>query len=132
MTTARQMAAMVLVVLITVGVLGCERSVPDPAERAAIEAAVDGYLGALAAAYSNLDIGPLEEWASPNEVVRVHNGFWVYKVLEKGGGEPLPYDKIEWPQRRVRFITALARLLAAEGDELAAASGANPRKGADD
>ena len=73
MNCPRHMAAIGMVVVMALVATGCENSAPDPAERAAIEKAVDGYLGALAEAYSNFDVAPLEEWASPNEVVRVRN-----------------------------------------------------------
>ena len=85
----RQLAAMVLVLLV-MSAVGCENSQPDPAERAAIESAVDGYLDALAEAYSNLDVSPLEEWASPNEVVRIRN---LLKGLAQSG------DRVESTQR---------------------------------
>ena len=90
MKPTRQLAAIAWVVLITLGAPGCDSSTPDPAERAAIEAVVDGYLGALAGDYSNLDTAPLEEWASPNEVLRVHN---LLKELAQTG------DRMESTQR---------------------------------
>jgi hypothetical protein len=50
---------------------GCENTAASPAERAAVEAAISGYLDALAAAYSSLELSGLEEWASPNEILAV-------------------------------------------------------------
>lgn len=51
---------------------GCEAESLDPAERAAVERTIEGYLNALAESYSNLDVAPLEQWASPNEIAAVH------------------------------------------------------------
>ena len=53
--------------------LGCEQTTPDPEQAAAVEATVERYLDALSGAYTNLDVEPLVEWASPNEVARVRN-----------------------------------------------------------
>ncbi len=90
MNRPRHMAAIAMVAVLALAATGCEDSVPDPAERAAIESVVDGYLGALADAYSNLDVAPLEKWASPNEVVRVRN---LLKGLAQTG------DRMESTQR---------------------------------
>ncbi len=49
----------------------CEDTNPSPEERQAVEAAVRGYLFALAEAYSTLDINVLEGHASPNEIAAV-------------------------------------------------------------
>ncbi len=90
MIGTRQKAAIGLMVVLALAAAGCENSVPDPAERAAIEKAVEGYLGALAEAYSNFDVSPLEKWASPNEVVRVRN---LLKGLAQTG------DRVDSTQR---------------------------------
>lgn len=55
----------------------CENTEPKPAERQAVEAAVRGYLDALAEAYSTLDPSALEGHASPNEIAAVR------KLLEE-------------------------------------------------
>lgn len=73
MNRTRKIAATGVMAVLALAATGCENSVPDPAERAAIEEVVDGYLDALAEAYSNFDVTPLEDWASPNEVLRVRN-----------------------------------------------------------
>jgi hypothetical protein len=52
-------------------VAACEDTNPTPEERQAVEAAVRGYLFALAEAYSTLDITVLEGHASPNEIAAV-------------------------------------------------------------
>lgn len=61
----------------------CEDSTPDQEERAAVEAAVRGYLFALADAYSNLDTSGLEEFASPNEIAAVRK--LMQELLQKTG-----------------------------------------------
>ncbi len=50
---------------------GWPPSRPSDAERAAVETAVNGYLHALAASYSDLDASRLEAWASPQEIAAV-------------------------------------------------------------
>ncbi|MCU0303831.1 MAG: hypothetical protein MUC56_07230 [Thermoanaerobaculales bacterium] len=60
-------------VVLLVAAAGCGPSQPDPAERAEVEAAVRGYLDALARAYSTLDLSHLEGHASPVEVRNVRN-----------------------------------------------------------
>jgi hypothetical protein len=50
----------------------CERTKPTAEETTALTAAVDGYLHALAEAYSTLDVKVLEGWASPNEIAAVN------------------------------------------------------------
>jgi hypothetical protein len=64
-------------VLVAVAMLvaagGCGATRPDPAERAAVEAAVRGYLDALARSYSTLNLSHLEGHASPVEVRNVRN-----------------------------------------------------------
>lgn len=62
-----------LAVLALVAAMACETESLDPADRAAVERTIDGYLHALADSYTNLDVAPLEEWASPNEIAAVHN-----------------------------------------------------------
>jgi hypothetical protein len=52
-------------------VVACERTTPRPEQREAILATVEGYLEALADAYSNFDLSALEEYASPNEIAAV-------------------------------------------------------------
>ncbi len=62
-----------LTALVIVVAIGCEAESLDPAERDAVEKTIDGYLHALAKSYSNLDVAPLEGWASPNEIAAVHS-----------------------------------------------------------
>ena len=61
----------------------CENTDPTPEERKAIEAAVRGYLGALAEAYSTLDPNVLDGHASPNEKAAVHK--LLKELLQKSG-----------------------------------------------
>ncbi len=61
-----------LLVVVVVAAAGCEAESLDPAERAAVEKTIDGYLHALAESYSNLDVSSLEGWAAPNEIAAVH------------------------------------------------------------
>ena len=70
----RPAAVTVVVALIAVAaLLGCAPGEPDPAERAAVEEAVRGYLDALARCYETLNLGHLEGHASPVEVRNVRN-----------------------------------------------------------
>lgn len=41
-------------------------------------------------------------------VVETHNGFWVYRLEAKGGGETLPVDEMPWPAKRVLFQRTLS------------------------
>ena len=59
-------------VLALIVTAGCEAERLDPAERAEVDRTIDGYLNALARSYTNLDVSPLDQWASPNEVAAVH------------------------------------------------------------
>lgn len=63
----------VAVMVAALAAAGCENTTPDPEQAAAVEQAVDRYLDALAESYSNLDVKPLTELASPNEVARVRS-----------------------------------------------------------
>lgn len=75
MTHARQrswIAVVAIAALALVG-LGCAAGEPDPEERAAVEQAVRDYLGALASAYSSLNLEHLEGHASPVEIRNVRN-----------------------------------------------------------
>ncbi len=53
--------------------VGCERTEPSDAQREAIEAAVQGYLSALAESYSSLSVEPLEGHASAREMAAVRD-----------------------------------------------------------
>jgi hypothetical protein len=64
-------ASLILALAVALTLVGCEDAPPSDAERAAVEAAVDGYLKALAASYSDLDPARLEPWASPQEIAAV-------------------------------------------------------------
>ena len=70
--TLRIVAAVAAAVCLS-GLAGCEKTTPSTAQRAAIEKAVDGYLHALAEAYSTLNVKVLEGHASPNEILAVKN-----------------------------------------------------------
>ncbi|WP_459939907.1 family 10 glycosylhydrolase [Deferrisoma palaeochoriense] len=59
---------------------------------------------ALAAARPGDLVGP----------VRVSNGFWVYRVRERGQGRAVPFSEAPWPARR----NALRRILASTGVRL--------------
>jgi len=63
------------------------------------------------------------------EPLRVSNGYWIYKVMKKGGGDVVPYDKVEWPERRIRFLTELSAALKGAGVELSSkdAEGSNAK-----
>jgi hypothetical protein len=64
----------ITVIALAVAVLfvaACENTEPSAAEREAVEAAVRGYLYALAEAYSTLNTSVLDGWASPNEIAAV-------------------------------------------------------------
>jgi hypothetical protein len=65
----------------------CENTEPSPEVRLEVEAAVRGYLDALADAYSTLDINVLEGHASPNEIAHVKK--LLSELLQKTG------DRIE-------------------------------------
>jgi len=66
--------SIILAILVAVAVMpGCTESEPDPAERAAVEAAVNGYLHALARSYSSLNLSHLDGHASPVEKRNVRN-----------------------------------------------------------
>lgn len=71
MTRARPQ--LLITALLVVAVLGCGAGEPDPEERAAVETAVSGYLGALAQSYSSLNLSHLEGFASPVEIRNVRN-----------------------------------------------------------
>ena len=81
------MAARIVAVLtLTVAMLfaaACEKTDPTPEERQAVEAAVRGYLDALADAYSTLDVSVLEGRASPNEIAYVKK--LLTELLQKTG-----------------------------------------------
>jgi hypothetical protein len=68
----RRLAAIAAAVLVVAGV-GCGAAEPTQEERAVVEEAVRGYLGALARSYSTLDLSHLEGHASPVEVRNVRN-----------------------------------------------------------
>jgi hypothetical protein len=71
MKRVAQWIAVVSIVIVLMATSGCDTGTPDPAVRADLERTIDGYLNALAESYTNLDISPLQEWASPNEVQAV-------------------------------------------------------------
>jgi hypothetical protein len=68
----RRLAAAAAAILAVTG-FGCGTDEPTQEERAAVEGAVHGYLGALAQSYSTLDLSHLEGHASPVEIRNVRN-----------------------------------------------------------
>ncbi len=66
------MTAIAAAILVVAG-FGCGADGPTQEERAAVEEAVRGYLGALARSYSTLDLSHLEGHASPVEIRNVRN-----------------------------------------------------------
>lgn len=65
--------ASIAAAILVVAALGCGTDEPSQEERAAVEEAVHGYLGALARSYSTLDLSHLEGHASPVEIRNVRN-----------------------------------------------------------
>jgi len=63
--------------------VACENTEPSPEVRLEIDAAVRGYLDALAEAYSTLDVSVLEGHASPNEIAHVKK--LLTELLQKTG-----------------------------------------------
>ena len=82
MAAARSVTVLVLL-LAMLPAAACENTDPTPEERQAVEAAVRGYLFALAEAYSTLDINVLEGHASPNEIAYVQK--LLSDLLQKTG-----------------------------------------------
>ena len=74
---------MLAVLLAMLFAAACENTEPSPEVRLEVEAAVRGYLGALAEAYSTLDINVLEGHASPNEIAHVKK--LLTELLQKTG-----------------------------------------------
>ena len=64
-------AATVAIAAVLPFLIGCEKTSASPQQEAAIKKAVDGYLHALAEAYSTLNVNVLEGHASPNEILAV-------------------------------------------------------------
>ena len=71
MSRTMHLASIGLIATVLATAVACDTGEPDPAVRADIDRTVNGYLNALAESYSNLDTSPLDEWASPNEVLAV-------------------------------------------------------------
>ena len=89
----------------------CEDTGPTPEEREAIETAVRGYLGALAAAYSNLDPNVLDGFASPNEKAAVHK---LLKELLQKSGDRIDAELVGYDVQSMsvfRGINATVRLI---------------------
>ena len=70
MTVARSLTVCV-VSMAMLFTAACENTEPSAEVRQEVEAAVRGYLDALADAYSTLDVEVLEGHASPNEIAHV-------------------------------------------------------------
>ena len=68
MDRLRRWVAVLPLVIGLLAAAGCEDTTASPEQRAQLEAAVAGYLDALAESYSTLDAKALEQWASPIEV----------------------------------------------------------------
>jgi hypothetical protein len=101
----------VLVLLLAVlFTAACENTEPSPEVRLEVEAAVTGYLSALADAYSTLDINVLEGHASPNEVAHVKK--LLTELLQKTG-DRIDADLIDFDIQSMsvfRSINATVRL----------------------
>ena len=82
MAAPREMTVLA-VLLAMLFAAACENTEPSPEVRLEVEAAVKGYLGALAEAYSTLDINVLEGHASPNEIAHVKK--LLTELLQKTG-----------------------------------------------
>ena len=88
----------------------CENTDPSPEEQLEVEAAVTGYLDALAEAYSTLDVSVLEDHASPNEVAHVKK--LLTELLQKTG-DRIDADLIDFDIQSMsvfRSINATVRL----------------------
>jgi len=100
------------VALVAAGLLvvqACEDMEPEPEERAAIEAALDGYLDALARAYAARDASLLSEHVTGGEVAAVQ------KLLRQlaTGGDRLEATLLQWDVERMqvfRRVNATVRL----------------------
>ena len=106
---ARSMTVLVLL-LAMLFTAACENTEPSPAERLEVEAAVAGYLDALADAYSTLDVGVLEGHASPNEVAHVKK--LLTELLQKTG-DRIDADLVDFDIQSMsvfRSINATVRL----------------------
>ena len=101
----------VLVLLLAVlFTAACENTEPSPEVRLEVEAALTGYLSALADAYSTLDINVLEGHASPNEVAHVKK--LLTELLQKTG-DRIDADLIDFDIQSMsvfRSINATVRL----------------------
>ena len=82
MAAFRSMTVLALLLMMLLA-SACENTDPTPQESQAVEAAVRGYLFALAEAYSTLDINALEGHASPNEIAYVQK--LLTELLQKTG-----------------------------------------------
>jgi hypothetical protein len=80
---ARRSIAVLALLFAMLFTAACENTEPSPEVRLEVEAAVRGYLGALAEAYSTLDINVLEGHASPNEIAHVQK--LLTELLQKTG-----------------------------------------------
>jgi hypothetical protein len=106
---ARFMTVLVLM-LAMLFTAACENTEPSPEERLEVEAAVKEYLGALADAYSALDVSVLEDHASPNEVAHVKK--LLTELLQKTG-DRIDADLVDFDIQSIsvfRSINATVRL----------------------
>ncbi len=92
----RPSARTALVAILALGLLGsgCEDSTPTTEVRQAVESRVGAYLDALAVAYSSLDAGVLEPYATSGEIVAVRK---LLKTLLESG------DRVEAQLLRVEY-----------------------------
>ncbi len=90
--------ALVAAVLLTLQ--ACEDLEPKPEDREAIEAALGGYLHALARAYSDRDVSLLSEHATGSELAAVH------KLLRQLGtsGDRLQATLLQWDVERMQVF----------------------------
>ena len=110
MLNARSLTVLAVLVAMLVAA-GCENTEPSPEVRQLVETAVREYLGALAEAYSTLDVRVLEGHASPNEIAHVKK--LLTELLQKTG-DRLDAEMVGFEIQSMsvfRSINATVRLL---------------------
>jgi hypothetical protein len=110
MLNARSLTVLAVLLAMLVAA-GCENTEPSPEVRQLVETAVREYLGALAEAYSTLDVRVLEGHASPNEIAHVKK--LLTELLQKTG-DRLDAEMVGFEIQSMsvfRSINATVRLL---------------------